>query len=323
MKNALLGFSYPDGAFLLTNKKCNDIINLYFYKKIIRQIKERGIEMKKIISIIIAAIMLFSIGLTAFADMGSPPLEEYTVYVCPDGLDVTVELEEDTVVSLKPGAKYTFYKFENDDYYWLGSDEPFVRIDSYYEVYMIKIESSQLNSLIRDGSVVSPNYGTNIGEAKKGRVTADGGLVMRMGPSTNYPKRGSIKKGTIVTYSYVWNGDWAYVEYNGTQGWISLAYVSSNIVTTTRQTTTAASSSVKSSTEADNVSELSGSEENTEAILEIPTEEITSAPGTVNTILICIICGLLVALTAVIVLLIVSKKKQNSNNNQNDTELRY
>lgn len=77
-------------------------------------------------------------------------------------------------------------------------------------------------------------YGSNTGymyasglkvKEIKNIPTTTGGMNFRNGPSMDSDIIGYIPKGTELTTIYGRNGKWINIEYNGTKGWISSAYV--------------------------------------------------------------------------------------------------
>lgn len=70
-------------------------------------------------------------------------------------------------------------------------------------------------------TLVIPAYDSYYGEYM---VTADSGLVLRYGPSKDYNKIVTMPYGTWVSV-YAWSGEWAYVSYNGKQGWCNGQYL--------------------------------------------------------------------------------------------------
>ena len=52
-------------------------------------------------------------------------------------------------------------------------------------------------------------------------------LLVRAEPNTNAKRVGKLTKGTNVYVSRL-NGDWGYITYNGTSGWVALKYLSTS-----------------------------------------------------------------------------------------------
>ena len=56
-------------------------------------------------------------------------------------------------------------------------------------------------------------------------TTSSGSLNMRSGPGTNYPVVFKLPKGTPVTVLIEYDSGWAFVDEDGTQGYVSLKYL--------------------------------------------------------------------------------------------------
>ncbi|MBQ6809812.1 MAG: SH3 domain-containing protein, partial [Firmicutes bacterium] len=71
-------------------------------------------------------------------------------------------------------------------------------------------------------TLVVPNY--NIFDWTYYWVTAQSGLVLRYGPSTDYNKIVTMPYDSTVEV-YAWDGNWAYVWYDGQWGWCNGDYL--------------------------------------------------------------------------------------------------
>lgn len=77
-----------------------------------------------------------------------------------------------------------------------------------------------------------------------GYVTASSGLNVRSGPSSSYPILGQLSKGTKVTILDL-TGNWYKIIYNGSIGYVSKDYISTNTVITPTPPSTPATGTIK------------------------------------------------------------------------------
>lgn len=76
--------------------------------------------------------------------------------------------------------------------------------------------SGSENSLVQPSNVAESGY--------HGVVAADEGLNMRYGPGENYGVIQVLPNGATVI-ERGWDGDWMYIEYNGSSGWVYAQYI--------------------------------------------------------------------------------------------------
>ncbi len=75
---------------------------------------------------------------------------------------------------------------------------------------------------------VDKQYLTPVNATKTGNYTVTASiLLMRSRPNTGSSRVGKLNRGTNVYVSDL-NGDWGYVTYNGTSGWVALKYLSAS-----------------------------------------------------------------------------------------------
>lgn len=171
--------------------------------------------MKRIIAIVISAVLMLCTCVPAFADMDGPSFANFDVivtnplgtYVYSYNMDeVKGYIIKDTVITINGE-----YEFEDEEYYSV----------EYNGVYgYIKVADTALTE-----EVFPPEKGYKLDEKKSSVVISDG-LYMYKGPSEKFEKIGEeIAVGTVLTYQYMndeYNAPWAYVTYKGVSGW---AYV--------------------------------------------------------------------------------------------------
>ena len=171
--------------------------------------------MKRIIAIVVSAVLMLCICTPAFADMDGPSFANFDVivtnplgtYVYSYNMDeVKGYIIKDTVITINGE-----YEFEDEEYYSVD----------YNGVYgYIKVADTALTE-----EVFPSEKGYKLDE-KKSSVVISGGLYMYKGPSEKFEKIGEeIAVGTVLTYQYMndeYNAPWAYVTYKGVSGW---AYV--------------------------------------------------------------------------------------------------
>ena len=75
---------------------------------------------------------------------------------------------------------------------------------------------------------VDKQFLTPVSASSTGNYTVTAStLLVRAQPNTNAKRVGKLSKGTNVYVSRL-NGDWGYISYNGTTGWVALKYLSTS-----------------------------------------------------------------------------------------------
>ena len=179
--------------------------------------------MKKIISVLLALIIVLSFTFVSFADMGAPTVPLYYVFVATEGFSV-LGSNASNYVELPLGQKlavYDRYTYEGTEY-WdisveLGGDDR----------YWTEMTNAQMNDTIKEGEVFPTYRGVHLSKQVNAVVTGEPGLNIRYGPSTYFDIAGFIPLNSNVTYEYTYHNscDWGYVSFGGKTGWISLDYV--------------------------------------------------------------------------------------------------
>lgn len=169
--------------------------------------------MKRIIAVVLSAVLALCAFVPAFADMDGPSFANFDVIVTnPLGTymynynmdEVKGYLIKDTVVTINGE-----YEFEDEEYYSIEYNE---------NHGYIKVADTALTE-----ETFPPERGVKLEKETKSIVISDG-LYMHKGPSEKFEKVGEkIAVGTVLTYQYVDNGfnpPWAYVTYKGVSGWV-------------------------------------------------------------------------------------------------------
>lgn len=164
--------------------------------------------MKKLISVLLAVVMMFSCVVPVFADMGGPTVFQYDVIVInPDGI------RSDTGDYIPYQAKATVmyeYKLQNDEI-----------------EYNLKYNEEYVTAKNSDISKVLPEIGIDkafrlpneIGKV----VLKPEGVEMRTGPGVSFDVVTVIPYGTELKSSYAsseTNIGWMFVTYNNYSGWV-------------------------------------------------------------------------------------------------------
>ena len=292
--------------------------------------------MKRIIVFAITILLIFSMSIVAFADLGDADFDNWTVVCGPAGFyfeDVPkIEQEgEDMHDYLEPGTKLWVHSFYTPD-------KTYLLVIDYESNHkkkghgFVSVTEAQLNKyFIGEKKAFRPNDSMKLDKKVKCIVTPSVGLVLRQGPDKEYPSFKVIPQNTKLTYRYVYEGEqynWGYVTYNGRDGWCCIDYTE-KIETTTEPTTTEAETTTETTTKP--TTELTS-----ELITEV-SDETTSAPvvpldaadpglvtetaeenetsdffgNTRTVVIVCCAGAVILALTAVVILMIVKRKKNS------------
>ena len=291
--------------------------------------------MKKIVSLMIAALLLFSLSLPAFADTDGAGFDDWIVVCGPAGysfVDEVYDEETDTTskvqAKLKPGTKLIVedYLFDTKEYRLWNQDWT----EDSGQSGTVYVKEKDLDKYFTGAKKpVREEMGEKLKKEVKCVVTSDVGIMLRQGPNKNYPAYKTIPHGTKLSYRYVREDEkytWGYVTYKGQAGWCCIDYTR-DVEATTEATT-------KATTEPT-------TEEPTETTAKVTTEPSTKAPVTTTTaapdatteapeapepssffgntnavIIICCMGAVILALTAVVFLLIVKRKRNDFENGQ-------
>lgn len=278
--------------------------------------------MKKLVSLMIAALLLFSLSLPAFADLDEGDFGDWYV-ICGMGgysFEDTPWLDqedEDMHDTLEPGTRLHVHSFDSSSkkYLLVIDDRGTHEIKGHGFVY---VTEEQLNKyFVGEKKTISKETGTKLKEAVNCVVTPKVGVVLRQGPATTFPAYKTIPQNARITYQYVtkYSGrNWGHTTYKGTNGWCCIDYtekiVETTVSTTEEPTETTAKATTEPSTKAATTT-TAAPEATTEAT------EPTSFFGNTNAvIIICCMGAVILALTAVVFLLIVKRKRNDFENGQ-------
>ena len=297
--------------------------------------------MKRITAFAVTLLLMFSLSIAAFADLGDSDFENWTVVCGPSGFSFVDVPDYDTAPNadlhdhLEPGLKLWVHSYDTDTKKYLLTIDG----ESGHKIKgsgFVHVTEAQLSKyFIGEKQAYSPKYTEKLDKKVECVVTPSVGVVLRQGPGTGYPSFRVIPQNTKLTYQHVYKGEkynWGYVTYKGRDGWCCIDYTKT-IETTTEPTTAEPETTTETTTE-----ETTKPTTTTEVTIESMTEatdEVTSAsiipldaadPGlatepsgepdatgffgsTKNVILVCCVGAVILALTAVVVLLIVKRKK--------------
>ena len=179
--------------------------------------------MKRFIVLLLTVFMMFA-PVAAFADAAGPSIDQFNVYVGPDGFDY-IEFEwvngsnvaTEKHAEMELGTKITIV--DQYDVYWIGMIEG-KEASEYYQ-----FTDEQFKKLIQEKQVLLPDFIGKDAETVKAVVhTDDNGLYLRFGPSQNFGIIQMMPEGSSISYDHVYK-NWAYVDYEGNRGWASLDYI--------------------------------------------------------------------------------------------------
>lgn len=170
---------------------------------------------KKITAALLAVILLFSCSICAFADAGGPVFKEFTYTVeDPDGIDLYEsrwENEQSVMyyyTTAPQGTVLTILGEYSHDGKVYGGVE-------YGGIYLyLDTANVHLN-----GEFIYPTEEDKYYQAINVIVIKPDGTTLHNGPSHAYDKSVTVPYGATFTTEYA-TDEWAYVEYNGTKGWL-------------------------------------------------------------------------------------------------------
>ncbi|MBR6351551.1 MAG: SH3 domain-containing protein [Firmicutes bacterium] len=179
--------------------------------------------MKRFIVLLLTVFMMLA-PVAAFADAAGPSIDQFNVYVGPDGFDY-IEFEwvngsnvaTEKHAEMELGTKITIV--DQYDVYWIGMIEG-KEASEYYQ-----FTDEQFKKLIQEKQVLLPDFIGKDAEIVKAVVhTDDNGLYLRFGPSQNFGIIQMMPEGSSISYDHVYK-NWAYVDFKGERGWASLDYI--------------------------------------------------------------------------------------------------
>ena len=291
--------------------------------------------MKKLLSLMIATLLLFSLSLPAFADTDGAGFDDWIVVCGPAGYSFVDEVyneETDTTskvqAKLKPGTKLMVedYLFDTKEYRLWNQDWT----EDSGQSGTVYVKEKDLDKYFTGAKKpVREDMGEKLKKEVKCVVTSDVGIMLRQGPNKNYPAYKTIPHGAKLSYRYVREDEqytWGYVTYMGQAGWCCIDYtqdIEATTAATTKATTepsteepteTTAKVTTEPSTKVAVTTTTAAPETTTE---KSETSEPTSFFGNTNAvIIICCMGAVILALTAVVILMIVKRKRNDSENGQ-------
>ena len=204
--------------------------------------------MKKLVSVLLVCMLLLSMAVPAFADLGEPEFNNWYV-VCGisgynyNGIDYDYMTDTRTAYTefFEPGTRFQVYDFYDAEgtYTLLMSDTNHkVKVSA-----MISVKESDLNMFfVNEGATIQKESGQKLAKATTAKVTPRVGVVLRQGPATTFPKYTTIPQNTQVTYEYTYEYGgyhWAFVTYKNYSGWACTDYMEASTEASTAAPTTA------------------------------------------------------------------------------------
>lgn len=187
--------------------------------------------MKKIITALLTLVMLVSLSVTAFADLGPAQFDDWYV-VCGMGgydfEDFNMATGNTFKSRVEPGIKLMVYSYNNveKEYLLVIKDGNF---DAKGGKGMFTVPEADLKSKFYEANkAVGKETGTKLEKEVKGKVSSDVGVVLRQGPATTFKSYTTIPQNADVSYEYTYKyggHNWGYVTYKGQNGWVCIDYV--------------------------------------------------------------------------------------------------
>ena len=293
--------------------------------------------MKKLVSVLLACLLLTVTAAPVFADLGDPEFENWFVVCGMAGFDFEdeiVDYEKGTVTPLndhiEPGTKLQVFLFDKEDnkYLLVISDPNHVTQGTGF----VHVTETQLNNdFIALNKTVDAKTGAKLEKSVTAKVTPKVGVVLRQGPATTFPKYTTVPQNTQLTYEYTYaygGYHWAYVTYKGQSGWACTDYMETtgDAAATTPATQTTAAPSTETtaaqatettaagsaSGEGQNAGEgQNGAGQNAESQTQKEEEKnfLSGLSQTKMIILCCCVAAIVLSLIGLVLLLAMRKKK--------------
>ncbi len=290
--------------------------------------------MKKLVALVLSLIIIASLSIPVYADLGQAEFENWFIVCGMDGFDFQDRIygQEPFESHIEPGTRLRVHEFNeiNQTYLLVISD------DNYNTggIGFVYVTEDQLDKyFLEDNKTVDKTIGSKKPKEIECNVTSDTGIVLRQGPATTFKAYTTIPHNEKISYQYTYKYggyNWGYVTYKGTSGWACIDFVKVTSVTTVKPTKSSDSTTVATSptatvssadvigTTADNgISVISPNSDYsfTESVTgqENNPDNSTSKneffSNTQNVIIVCCVGALIVAMSAVIVLLLVQRKR--------------
>lgn len=171
---------------------------------------------KRILLSLIMAMLLLLPAASAFADMGIMEIDEFSVFVGPEGYTFSYWDYGERTATLEMGTKIRL----------IGDAGPSLYGEFEYngQNQGVLIDKSDIGKFIQEKENVSPEIGERLTRSVRAEVTADPWLNMRYGPASGFEVKMEVPAGSVVKYDCVY-GNWAFASFNGEHGWLSLDYL--------------------------------------------------------------------------------------------------
>ncbi len=172
--------------------------------------------MKKLTSLFLSLLIILSLTITAFADVGGPSFNPYDVVVtAEEGITASPDDSDDEKIVIPKGSIITV----SGAYVFGDKAVLFGQYDGRY----ISFEENDGIELVVTS--VDGSKAKKLDESYKIRIISKDGILIHSGPDYHYEIIGNIPYGAEIIIGKVDNtfeSSWAYISYNGTDGWISI-----------------------------------------------------------------------------------------------------
>ncbi|MCQ2480570.1 MAG: GW dipeptide domain-containing protein [Clostridia bacterium] len=172
--------------------------------------------MKKLTSVFISLLIILSLTITAFADVGGPSFNPYDVVVTAEnGITASPSDSDEEKIVIPKGSIITVsggYVFGDESVLFGLYDGRYVSFEENdgIELAVTSVDGSKAKKLDESYTI---------------RIIAKDGMAIYSGPDYHYEIISNIPYGADITIDKVDNTNepsWAYISYNGTDGWISI-----------------------------------------------------------------------------------------------------
>ena len=290
--------------------------------------------MKKLVALVLSLIIIASLSIPVYADLGQAEFENWFIVCGMDGFDFQDRIygQEPFESHIEPGTRLRVHEFNeiNQTYLLVISD------DNYNTggIGFVYVTEDQLDKyFLEDNKTVDKTIGSKKPKEIECTVTSDTGIVLRQGPATTFKAYTTIPHNAKISYQYTYKYggyNWGYVTYKGTSGWACIDFVKATSLTTVKPTKSSDSTTVATSPTATvSSADVVGTTADNEISVISPnsdysfTESVTGQENnpdnstskneffsnTKNVIIVCCVGALIVAMSAVIILLLIQRKR--------------
>ena len=269
--------------------------------------------MKKIVIFVITLLLMFSVSIPAFADLGASDFDNWYVICGPEGFNFVDTPDIGSTATdlndyLEPGTRLWVHSFNNttNKYLLIVRDE---NHRTKGKGFLDVTESELDRYFISENETVNKEIGSELNEEVQCVVTSDVGIHLRQGPATAFKSYRVIPYKANISYKYTYRYggyNWGYTTYKGQSGWTCIDYTEAYVPTTQATTNSTTKPTEKATTEAATQADTTQPDTTAEDMQTTETPAFFSNTGTV--IVISCLLAVILALTAVLILLIIKRK---------------